>query len=75
MYFADPDPLLNAMAAVIVPGGLISLLVRNGDALAMRPGLLGNWAEAFESASYTCSLARREPDEPIPIAGWLPSCM
>jgi SAM-dependent methyltransferase len=55
MYFADPDPLLNALAAVVIPGGLVSLLVRNGDALAMRAGLLGDWvaaATAFDGASY-----------------------
>ena len=34
------------MAQVLVPGGTVSLLVRNGDALAMRPGLLGDWDEA-----------------------------
>jgi hypothetical protein len=34
---------------------LVSLLVRNGDALAMRPGLLGDWAtalDAFDTSSY-----------------------
>lgn len=55
MYLPDPDPLLAAIAAVTGPGGLVSLLVRNGDALAMRPGLSGDWlaAEAaFDGASY-----------------------
>jgi S-adenosylmethionine-dependent methyltransferase len=55
MYLPDPGPLLAAIAAVTVPGGLVSLLVRNGDALAMRPGLSGDWlaAEAaFDSDSY-----------------------
>jgi SAM-dependent methyltransferase len=55
MYSADPDPLLSAIARVTAPGGLVSLLVRNGDALAMRPGLLGDWAacaEAFDSDRY-----------------------
>jgi SAM-dependent methyltransferase len=55
MYFADPGPLLDAIAQVVVPGGLVSLLVRNGDALAMRPGLLGDWdgvAEAFDGVAY-----------------------
>ncbi len=55
MYFADPEPLLNALAAVVTAGGLVSLLVRNGDALAMRAGLLGDWAAAlaaFDGASY-----------------------
>ena len=43
MYFPDPGPLLDAIAQVVVPGAIVSLLVRNGDALAMRPGLLGDW--------------------------------
>lgn len=56
MYFAEPDPLLAAIAAVTAPGGVVSLLVRNGDALAMRPGLQGDWAAAaagFDGAAYT----------------------
>ena len=44
MYSADPAPVLGAIARMTAPGGLVSLLVRNGDALAMRPGLLGDWA-------------------------------
>jgi len=55
MYLPEPGPLLAAIAAVTVPGGLVSLLVRNGDALAMRPGLSGDWlaAEAaFDGDSY-----------------------
>jgi S-adenosylmethionine-dependent methyltransferase len=46
MYFPDPEPMLAAIAAVTAPGGIVSLLVRNGDALAMRPGLRGDWAAA-----------------------------
>jgi S-adenosylmethionine-dependent methyltransferase len=55
MYFPDPDPLLDAIAQVVVPGGTVSLLVRNGDALAMRPALLGDWdgvRKAFDGLSY-----------------------
>jgi SAM-dependent methyltransferase len=55
MYLADPAPVLRAVAALAAPGGVVSLLVRNGDALAMRPGLLGDWAacaEAFGSDRY-----------------------
>jgi S-adenosylmethionine-dependent methyltransferase len=55
MYFPDPGPLLDAIARVTAPGGLVSLLVRNGDALAMRPGLLGDWdsvGEAFDGRGY-----------------------
>ena len=55
MYLADPEPVLRAIARLAGPGGMVSLLVRNGDALAMRPGLLGDWAacaEAFGSDRY-----------------------
>jgi S-adenosylmethionine-dependent methyltransferase len=55
MYFPDPGPLLDAIAAVVAPGGMVSLLVRNGDALAMRPGLLGDWdsvRDAFDGDRY-----------------------
>ena len=56
MYTADPDPILRAVAGLTAPGGMASLLVRNGDALAMRPGLKGDWtacADAFQTVSYT----------------------
>jgi len=56
MYLADPEPVLRAIASLAEPGGVVSLLVRNGGALAMRPGLLGDWAacaEAFGSDRYT----------------------
>jgi S-adenosylmethionine-dependent methyltransferase len=49
MYFPDPGPLLDAIARLVVPGGIVSLLVRNGDALAMRPGLLGDWDGALRA--------------------------
>jgi S-adenosylmethionine-dependent methyltransferase len=55
MYQADPGPVLRVIAGLTAPGGMASLLVRNGDALAMRPGLLGDWAacaQAFGSLTY-----------------------
>jgi SAM-dependent methyltransferase len=55
MYFADPEPVLDSIARVLAPGGTLSLLVRNGDALAMRPGLLHDWraaADAFDGTGY-----------------------
>ncbi|MET7477860.1 methyltransferase domain-containing protein [Streptomyces sp. NPDC005648] len=56
MYVEEPDALLAGVARMLAPGGLLSLLVRNADALAMRPGLYGDWAgalEAFDTVSYT----------------------
>lgn len=55
MYFPDPAPLLAGLAEVLAPGGLLSLLVRNGDGLAMRPGLQGDWPStraAFTDLEY-----------------------
>jgi SAM-dependent methyltransferase len=55
MYFPDPLPLLAELARMVAPGGLLALLVRNGDGLAMRPGLLGDWAtawQAFDGSAY-----------------------
>ncbi|WP_369270546.1 class I SAM-dependent methyltransferase [Streptomyces sp. R11] len=55
MYIDEPDPLLAGLARMLAPGGLLSLLVRNGDALAMRPGLGGDWPgalTAFDTTAY-----------------------
>ncbi|MEU6216219.1 methyltransferase domain-containing protein [Streptomyces sp. NPDC047022] len=55
MYVEEPDPLVAGLARMLAPGGLLSLLVRNGDALAMRPGLSGDWAGAlgaFDTVNY-----------------------
>nr|WP_229699035.1 class I SAM-dependent methyltransferase [Wenjunlia tyrosinilytica] len=49
MYLDEPDPILAALARVLRPGGLLSLVVRNADALAMRPGLGGDWRGALEA--------------------------
>ncbi|HZX40100.1 MAG TPA: methyltransferase domain-containing protein [Streptomyces sp.] len=56
MYVQEPDAMLAGLARMLAPGGLLSLLVRNGDALAMRPGLAGDWPgalTAFDSDTYT----------------------
>ncbi|MEV5984047.1 methyltransferase domain-containing protein [Streptomyces sp. NPDC052051] len=56
MYVEEPDPLVAGLARMLAPGGLLSLLVRNGDALAMRPGLSGDWSgalAAFDTTLYT----------------------
>ncbi|MCX3061434.1 class I SAM-dependent methyltransferase [Streptomyces beihaiensis] len=56
MYIEDPDALLAGLARMLAPGGLLSLLVRNADGLAMRPGLAGDWVgalAAFDSVRYT----------------------
>ncbi|MDX3093589.1 methyltransferase domain-containing protein [Streptomyces sp. ME01-24h] len=56
MYVSEPDAMVAGLARVLAPGGLLSLLVRNGDALVMRPALQGDWGAAlaaFEADTYT----------------------
>ncbi|MEU9614235.1 methyltransferase domain-containing protein [Streptomyces sp. NPDC048209] len=56
MYVPEPDPLLAGLARMLAPGGLLSLLVGNADALAMRPGTAGDFGAAlaaFETDTYT----------------------
>ncbi|MEU5524333.1 methyltransferase domain-containing protein [Streptomyces sp. NPDC047860] len=55
MQVEEPDALLAGVARMLAPGGLVSLLVRNGDAAAMRAGVAGDWAGAlagFCTATY-----------------------
>lgn len=53
MYMADPGPALAEMAQVLAPRGILSLLVRNADALAMHPGLKGDWEGARKALTET----------------------
>jgi S-adenosylmethionine-dependent methyltransferase len=62
MYVEEPDPLVAGLARMLAPGGLLSLLVRNGDALAMRPGLAGDWAGALAAFDTTCYLPHSRTD-------------
>ncbi|MFJ1746684.1 class I SAM-dependent methyltransferase [Streptomyces sp. NPDC088116] len=62
MYVSEPDAFLAGLARMLAPGGLLSLLVRNADTLALRPGLNGDWAGslgAFDTDTYTNRLGLR----------------
>ena len=59
MYLPDRAAAIGALAARVRPGGRLSLTVRNGHALAMRPGLRRDWAgalAAFDSDGYVNEL-------------------
>jgi hypothetical protein len=85
MYLDDgeTDALLAALSAVSAPGAVLSLLVRNGLAPAMRPGLLGRWQDAtaaFDSDRYLNRLglpARMHtpsgPAATLAPLGWAPA--
>jgi len=46
-YLDEPGPLLNALGELAGPGGWVSVLAKNAAAMAMRPGLAGDWAGAL----------------------------
>ncbi|MFH0246600.1 methyltransferase domain-containing protein [Streptomyces sp. HK10] len=46
MYLEDPAPLVEALAACTRPGGMLSILAKSAEAMAMRPALERRWADA-----------------------------
>ena len=47
MYVDDPDPMLDALVALAAPGGIVSIVAKNADVMALRPALAGDWAAAL----------------------------
>src|SRR3954451_13507327 len=48
MYLPDPEPVVVALSDLVAPGGVLSLLARNADAMALRPGLRRQWADVLD---------------------------
>jgi SAM-dependent methyltransferase len=48
MYLAEPGPALWALADLVAPGGVLSVLARNADGMALRPGLRRQWADVLD---------------------------
>lgn len=79
-YLDDLAPMLRALSDVAAPSATLSLLVRNGQAMAMREGLQGKWSDAlaaFETREYVnrLGLAARahtaeDLDEVLGPYGW-----
>lgn len=47
MYVDDPGPLLDALPRLVKPGGVVSILTKNADALAMRSAFEGRYRDAL----------------------------
>ncbi len=52
-YVADPATLLDAVATLTRPGGVVSLVAKNADSLAMRPALEGRFDDAVDAFDAT----------------------
>ncbi|MFG2499321.1 class I SAM-dependent methyltransferase [Streptomyces sp. NPDC048441] len=66
MQVEEPDALLAGLARMLAPGGLLSLLVRNAESVAMRPGLGGDWSGAL--AAFDADTDRDEPGAAVRAA-------
>ena len=49
MYLDDPAPMIAALSELASPGGVVSIVAKNLDAMAVRPALAGDWAAALEA--------------------------
>ena len=47
MYLDDPEPLIDALCRLVPPGGLVSIVTKNVEVLAMRHALEGDWVAAL----------------------------
>jgi SAM-dependent methyltransferase len=45
MYLAESPPALAELAALVAPGGLLSLVFRNAEGMALRPAIRRDWDE------------------------------
>lgn len=69
MYLDDRRAALEALAAVLTPGGILSVTFRNGAALAFRPGLRHDWPAtlaAFDAGDYVNELGVRARSDTLP---------
>ncbi len=48
MYLPDPGPAVVTVCDLVAPGGVLSLLARNADAMALRQGLRRQWADVLD---------------------------
>jgi S-adenosylmethionine-dependent methyltransferase len=58
MYLPSPEPVIEALSQLVHRGGLVSLIAKNGEALAMRAALERRYADAMALFDATSDLGR-----------------
>jgi S-adenosylmethionine-dependent methyltransferase len=69
MYLDDRAQALGLLAEHLTVNGILSVTFRNGHALAMRPGIRGDWPaalSAFDSTSYVNELGIQATADSVP---------
>lgn len=62
MYLGSPEPAMSSLAGKVAPGGALSLVARNAQAMAWRPALRADWAGALAMLSELESARREDRD-------------
>lgn len=74
MYLPNAETAVQQLAERVSPRGLLSFTVRNGDALAYRPGIRGDWEaalRALDADTYTNELGARASAHRLEdVLGW-----
>lgn len=52
-YLDDPAPLVSVLAALALPGGIVSVVAKNARTLAMRPAMSRDWDRVLASFDAT----------------------
>ena len=47
MYLDDPEPMVDALCQLAAPGGIVSIVAKNVEVMAMRHALEGDWQGAL----------------------------
>ena len=58
MYLPSTEPVTQVLATLARPGGLVSLIAKNGEALAMRAALERRYADAIDLFEANADLGR-----------------
>ncbi|MCK9894205.1 methyltransferase domain-containing protein [Frankia sp. AgB32] len=70
MFVPEPAPLLNVLVELTRPGGIVSVVGKNGPALALRAGLQSRWqdtAALLDEPGFTAAAGPgRQPTVPLP---------
>jgi SAM-dependent methyltransferase len=57
-YLEEPRPLIRGLASITRPGGVVSVLAKNAEALAMRPALEERYRDALATLAADRDLGR-----------------
>lgn len=58
MYLPSTEPVIEVLAGLLRPGGIVSLIAKNGDALAMRAALERRYTDAIALFDVNADLGR-----------------